>query len=60
MKVDVTKEDEGLYAVACIHCGERVFRFSGNLMDNCGEITLVCPACGGITIVTGNGMIQTG
>jgi hypothetical protein len=59
-------EQEELYAVACIHCGKRVFRFSENLFKltatgyGSGDITLHCPACGGSTIVQGNGEIRTG
>jgi endogenous inhibitor of DNA gyrase (YacG/DUF329 family) len=68
MQIDDAKEqnDEELYSVACIHCGKRVFRFSNSLLKmtavgyGSGEITLICPACGGSTRVIGNGEIRTG
>ena len=60
--VEVTDlgEQGELYSVACIHCDKQVFRFSGSLFYDSGKATLVCPNCGGITEVTGNGRIQTG
>ena len=52
-------EDQGeIYTVGCIHCNNRVFRFSQNYLVDCGRVVLICPACGQYTEVTGNGEIR--
>ena len=50
---------EEMYVVSCIHCGNRTFKFSKNYLHDCGEVTLVCPACGEYTKVKWSGEIRT-
>jgi hypothetical protein len=61
-----TEYPEELHSVACIHCGKKVFTFSKNLFHlnrtgyGSGDVTLICPLCGGTTEVWGNGTIKAG
>jgi len=53
-------ELEEMYTVVCVHCGRQAFKFSENLLCNCGELKLVCPLCGGQTEVKSSGEIGAG
>jgi len=55
-----SEDQDELYGIGCIHCGNRIFRFSKSYIIDCGEVLLCCPYCGQTTKVTGNGEISTG
>jgi len=59
-----SSEGVELYAVACIHCGETVFKFSRNMLEaydvGVSTIKLKCPKCNKVTVYFSDGAIETG